>query len=378
MYHIERSEDLSPLTTPPAAWDRLSRGVPLREAAWLGNWWKVFGKGQEAYVVTVRDSDGALCGALPLYRLETGREGRTLCAMGDGATCTDHFSLLARDRDSEAIAAEVGRWLACVSRDPRDGWDLIDLDGLIGGDQTAAGMIEAMHEEGAVSHASSRMNTWIKDTSDDWESHLSGLSKTHRRKSRRQRELLHRDDDLCCRVAASKDEVREDLNRLIELHQRRWNSVGEVGSFATAESREFLHAAAQDFFDRDQLQLASVQFDGQTICSELRIIGRDRMMYCYSTGMDMQHAKLEPGRLLNVQGLLYAYEQGLRGIDCLRGDEVYKQRMLATPRPLIRVRIVAPSLLPRLRHAAWLTSFELRQFIRRRTGRTVDRTLSLA
>lgn len=378
MYHIERTDHFSSLSAEPRAWDSLSRGVPLRESAWLGNWWKVYGRGQEAYIVTVRDSQGTLCGLLPMYRLETGREGRTLCAMGDGSTCTDYFSLLARQDDSTAICTEVGRWLARVSRDPHDGWDLIDLDGLVGGDGAAAAMIETLHCEGAVSHASSRMSTWLKDTTDDWESHLARLSKTHRRKARRQKELLEGSEDLRCRVAATKEEVRADLEVLMDLHQRRWTMVGEVGSFSTPASRGFLHAAAQDFFDQGQLQLASVAFDGRTICSELRIVGRDRVMYCYSTGMDMEFAKLEPGRLLNIQGLLYAYQHELRGIDCLRGDEVYKKRMLAIPRPLIRLRVVAPSLLPRLRHAAWLTSFELKQFIRRRAGRATDRTLSLA
>ncbi|WP_164101504.1 GNAT family N-acetyltransferase [Candidatus Laterigemmans baculatus] len=378
MYHIERTDDLSGLMAESAAWDDLSGGVPLRESAWLGNWWAVYGRGLEAYVVTVRDRDAALCGLLPLYRLKTAREGRTLSAMGDGTTCTDHFSLLARERDSQAIAAAVGQWLARASRDARDGWDLIDIDGIVGGDRTAAAMTAALCGEGATSHASSRMSTWIKDTSDDWEAHLARLSKTHRRKTRQHRKRLEAGREFSLRIAASKEEVRTDLNQLMDLHQRRWTSVGEPGSFATLESRQFLHSTAQALFDRGQLQLASIVVDGETAGSELRIIGRDRMMYCYCTGMDPAFADLEPGRLLNIQGLVYAYEQQLRGIDCLRGDEPYKARLLAEPRPLIRLRIVAPSLLPRLRHAAWLTQFELKQFLRRRTGRSVVQTLSLA
>lgn len=377
MYQIERTSDVQSLLADPTAWDSLSEGMPMRESAWLGNWWKIYGKNREAYVVTVRDSDGTLAGLLPLYRLERNRDGRTLCGMGDGTTCTDHFSVLARQPDAAVIAAEIGRWLARISRDPRDGWDLIDLDGIVGGDSAAVALLESLRSAGSVSHATSRMSTWARATDDDWGSHIARLNNNDRRKSKRHRKILEQGDAPACRIASTKEEVHAGLDALIDMHQRRWTAVGEAGSYATTESRDFLHAVAQELFERAQLQLTWIEFDQRPIGSEFRIIGRDHVLYSYSTGMDRGFAKLEPGRILHVHGLLYAYEHGLRGINYMRGDEDYKQRMLATPRPLIHLRIAAPSLLPRLRHAAWRTNFELKQFIRRRTGRTVFRTLNL-
>lgn len=377
MYKIERISDVQSLWADPTAWDSLSGGVPMRETAWLGHWWDAFGQAHEAYVVTVRDSGGALCGALPMYRLDSNRDGRTLCAMGDGVTCTDHFTVLARPDDAGTIAAEIGRWLTRVSRDPRDGWDVIDLDGIVGGDGSAAALAEALRSEGAISHATSRMSTWFHPAADDWETYLARLSKQRRRVVRRRRERLEAIEGLQCHTAATRAEVHVGLDAVIELHQRRWTAVGEPGSFADPRSRDFLHAAAQEFFTRRQLDLTWLALHGRPIGGEMRIIGRDRVLYSYCTGIDADHGKIEPGHLLNIQGALQVYENGLRGIDYLRGDEPYKQQMQATPRPLIRLRVVAPALVPRLRHAAWRTGFEFKQFIRRRTGRTPFRTLSL-
>lgn len=378
MYQIERTSDVQSLFADPDGWDQLSRGVPMRESAWLGAWWKVYGQNREAYVVTVRDSEGALAGLLPLYRAKPNHAGRTLSGMGDGTTCTDHVSVLARPEEAETIARAIGAWLARVSRDPRDGWDLMDLDGIVGGDPAAIALLESLRNAGAVSHASSRMNLWMRATSDDWETHLSRLNHTDRRKSRRYRDRLEEGQSPVCRIASTEAEVHLAVDVLIDLHQRRWTATGEAGSYATPESRDFVHAVAQGFFERGQLQLIWIELEGQPISSEFRIIGRDGVLYTYSTGMDREFAKLEPGRMLHIAGLLFAYQQGLCGIDYLRGDEEYKKRMLATPRPIIHLRIVAPSLLPRLRHAVWLTNFEVKQFLRRRAGRTALRILDLS
>lgn len=86
---------------------------------------------------------------------------------------------------------------------------------------------------------------------------------------------------------------------------------------------------------------------------------------------------LEPGRVLHAHGLLYALEHGLSGINYMRGDEDYKQRLLANPQPLLRLRVASPAFLPRLRHAVWATGFGLKQYIRRRAGRKMVRTDNL-
>ena len=62
--------------------------------------------------------------------------------------------------------------------------------------------------------------------------------------------------------------------------------------------------------------------------------------------------------------------ENMDGIDFLRGDEPYKQRAGAQPTRVLRMRAFAPTLMPQLLHAAWWAGFEVKQWMRKRTGRT--------
>ena len=372
MYQIDRLSNATPLLDPTCgSWDPLSGGVPFRQSAWLGAWWEHLAERKaEPYLVAARRPDGRLCGLLPLYRHHRG-DGRTLSSIGDGAACTDHWSVLAGESDDAInIAVAIGQWLVRAARSATDGWDVMDVDGLVAGDSAAAALQQGLRSAGALTLVCSRMNVWYKPTGDSWEQYLMSLGKTHRRQLRRLSTAVATTEGMELHLPSSADQVRDSLDALINLHQRRWNDVGQPGSFASAAMRRFIHDAALRFFHRGQLRLPTLRMEGQVIAAELHIVGQNGVMYCYSTGMDPQFAQLEPGRILNAESLHHAYHHGLAGIDLMRGDEPYKQRMHALPRPVARLRAVAPALLPRLRHAAWRTGFEVKQWIRRRTGRT--------
>jgi CelD/BcsL family acetyltransferase involved in cellulose biosynthesis len=87
---------------------------------------------------------------------------------------------------------------------------------------------------------------------------------------------------------------------------------------------------------------------------------------------------MEPGRILTVKAIKHMYREDLVGIDYLRGDEPYKRRMAATAKRILNVRVAAPTWWPRLRHVAWWTGFEVKQWMRRRTGRTPVVVVDLA
>ena len=80
---------------------------------------------------------------------------------------------------------------------------------------------------------------------------------------------------------------------------------------------------------------------------------------------------MEPGRILCIDGLYQLYESGFAGLDFMRGDEPYKTRFATHSRRVFRMRAVAPTMMPRLRHAVWATGFEVKQWMRKRTGRSL-------
>lgn len=366
MHSIEITEDLPSLLADPVSWDRLSQGVPFRQTAWLEPWWSILGKDCRATVLTARDDLGQLVGLLPLYRRG---ETRTLSALGDGNACTDQVSVLARPEHSCEIACAFGRKLTAIASDPVHGWDLIDIDGVVEGEEAMAAFSVGLKEGGAILTASSRMSTWFKPADANWGEHLKHHGRTNRRKMRRWSEKVDNTPELTRCVAATESEASTILDAIIDMHQRRWTAVGEDGTFAEPSFREFMHETVRRFLLQGQLNLAGIRLNGQFVGGAVNFIGENRILYSYSSGYDVDFAELEPGRLICIDGLLELYRSNLAGIDFMRGDETYKSRFATESKRLFRVRAVAPTMIPRLRHAVWSTGFEVKQWMRRRTGR---------
>ncbi|MEM6688795.1 MAG: hypothetical protein AAF664_05170, partial [Planctomycetota bacterium] len=78
----------------------------------------------------------------------------------------------------------------------------------------------------------------------------------------------------------------------------------------------------------------------------------------------------EPGRILCIDSLLELYRSDLVALDYMRGDESYKKRFAKESRRVYRLRVSAPSLSNRFSHQLWTKQFELKQWLRKQTGRT--------
>ena len=375
MYRIERtSATVASLLGEHEHWDALTRGVPFRHSVWLSAWWSVFGERLEPYVLVARDSQNEVRGILPLYRDRAGPRCRRLRMMGDGNTCSDFVSVLARSgEDAARIGRQIGTHLARVAGDRRDGWDLMEIDGVSEGDVGMHALAETLNDGGVALHACSRYHTWFRPCAESWQQYLQSLSRQRRSQTGRFLRRLERSPELALVEPESREAVYQAVDRLIEMHQRRWQQVGEPGSFATAGARQFIHQVADGFFQRDQLYLVTLMRDEQPIGAALHVTGGGRL-YCYSTGNDPDYADLKPGNLITSYVLWHAHQRQAEGVEYLRGDELYKQRLGAEPTRLLTLRAAAGAWLPRIRHAAWSTGFELKQFARRRTGRKpVDR-----
>ncbi|MEX0824922.1 MAG: GNAT family N-acetyltransferase, partial [Pirellulaceae bacterium] len=342
------------------------------------SWWEIFGPGHDAYVITVRRPDGSLAAILPLYRVRT-KGTVSLVSMGGGVTCTDHVSLLtAPGEDTAAIGETMGRWLAQVASSPKEGWDFLHLDGVVAENRSVTAFARGLRQEGAALHGCSRMNLWFLPVGDrTWDDYLAEMNRHDRRKNRKRGKMVDETPGLELVIPQTETSVANTLETIIELHQRRWNAEQEPGSFSGAAMCQFIHRAAQSLFQRGQLRLPTLYLNGQAIAGEIQIVGRDRVLYCYSSGMDTKFRDLEPGRIIQAETMKYAHSRHLTGVDMMRGDEPYKARLHCQPYPLIQLRAVAPRILPRLQHAAWRTGFEVKQWMRRKTGRSPLATFDL-
>lgn len=369
MFRLETTHDLTSLLADRDSWNALTRGVPFRGAEWLGAWWQHFGEGRQAYVVTARDETGRLRGALPLYRSASASCRSMLHNLADGIACSDYVSILAEPDDVTTVAAEMAQHLIATANDEQWGWEAIELDGVVQGDRAMHEFARTLCDADAATHARSRMSTWSRTAAGSWEEHLQQHGKSQRRKMRALGKTLQDDPRLRQFSADCEPAIEQLLAELVRIHQVRWNTAGEPGSYADPRFVEFIRTAATEFWRAGGLYLTGLAKNDETIGVELNFIGADRVLYCYSSGFDLNDAELEPGRVLGIDTLQYLYRAGLRGIDFLRGDETYKQRLADSSRRVFQLRIVAPRLLPKLRHTLWNTQFELTNLARRHSGR---------
>lgn len=379
MLKIEWTDDLTGLLSDKVTWDKLSRGVPFRDSAWLSAWWKHLGAERTPLVLVARDADGILRGVLPLYHTPVNHKNassktldatsRVLHNLADGNACSDHVSILASPEDQEAVAKQMADYLVDVCADHQLGWHSIVIDGVVEDDVAMEAFTRRLATQNVQVHCHSKMSTWYCRCDDNWEAFLQQSSRNSRGKKRRILKNLTVIPGLSVEVAQSAEQVDRMLDELIRIHQERWSDAGESGSFIDPDFRDFIHAAADTFFAEQRLWLVAIRLDQSVICSALAFIGNDNRAYGYTTGNDLKHRKLEPGKLLALHMIQQAHERGLAGIDFMRGDEPYKANLNAEAKRLMEVRIASPLVKSRLHHAAWLTQFEVKQFFRRRLGR---------
>lgn len=358
------------------AWDRLSGGVPFRRTMWLRPLWTHFGDSDRSCFLTVVDEDEQIRGLLPLERFGN-RGWQTI----GGFQCTDYVSLLCQESDRAAVADAIADFLVSRSKDPDVGWDRLHFEGVVAGDPAMACLIEKLEARLGSTRIESRMSVWYRACEDSWDQFLKNHSRKYRHRMRAMvRQFESTDDPIRVNFPQDQSTVTACLNELIRLHQAHWLSSGETGSFAAEGMIEFIHESALSALREGRLffpvmtRTNPITKAESIVAAQLHFIGDDGRLYCYTTGVNYEHGDLTPGKLLNAYILHHLHERNsaegpvsfdgrhpadeahpadevhpinrdrLKGVDFLRGDEEYKQRIYAQSAPLLTVDAFAPTL----------------------------------
>jgi CelD/BcsL family acetyltransferase involved in cellulose biosynthesis len=153
------------------------------------------------------------------------------------------------------------------------------------------------------------------------------------------------------------DEFDRDWTTFIDLHQRRRQSVGDVGCFSHPKFAAFHEEVARKYLERGRLRLQHLEFDGRPIAAEYGFAGGQNL-YAYQSGIEPAALDHEPGRMAAAAVIRQAIAEGVKHYDLLRGDEPYKAHWRGKPFPTQNVSFAAPH-----RSAQW--RFSLRRHARR-------------
>jgi CelD/BcsL family acetyltransferase involved in cellulose biosynthesis len=358
--------DEASLATLSTSWDALAGEIPFRSATWARNWWRHYRDSRSRLLVLlVADAQGDIMGIAPWFVSRCPRLGRVVRFIGSGEVCSDYVTVLAEPQHAPAVASRLADWLAGEGAAE---WDLLDLTGVERADSAVGRLAESLAERGHVVDLHDDMSCWRSELPDDWDRFLSTLSKSRRERTRA---LLRRAIDTG-RATVHRVTTHGDLERafgvLVDLHQKRRQSLSQSGCFASARFTAFHREMAAALLDSGQLRMMWTELEGRPISAEYSFVGGDTVYY-YQGGFEPQLADARPGWLSFAVSLKLAIEEGYRNYDFLRGDESYKASWRATARPLMRVRIVGRQRAARVRYSTWRACAQVRTWARQLISR---------
>jgi CelD/BcsL family acetyltransferase involved in cellulose biosynthesis len=280
--------------------------------------------------------------------------------LGDGEVCSDHLGLLSACAESAGEAEAIA---ACVAQ--RDDWDLLDFAAVDEDDAATTQFHEAL-----IDCTTSRLITdrsWAIDLPPNWEAFLAMQSKSHRKQLRQLHRRVLESDHAQWRLAQSPSEFGGAWATLVDLHQRRRQSLGQPGCFSSTTWAAFHWDVAQRLLTDGRLRLSTLELQGKPIAAEYHLAG-DRTTFAYQGGVDPDRLADEPGQLSTICSIKRAIDEGHRRFDLLRGDEPYKAHWRAVPRQAVRLIAVPGRMWPAVRHRTWQATREFARAARQVTG----------
>jgi Acetyltransferase (GNAT) domain len=287
-----------------------------------------------------------LIGGLPLYQRCDGSRilgYRRIGFISTGEaeneeTCPDYMDLLHAPGQAEVCLKMLADYLrqSCAS------WDEVDLLDISAG-SPLLGWLTALPRH---FHANviPRGECPIADLTGGFEAYLQRLSKKMRQQARRLLRECQRAGAVL-ELATSQTETDLFFKQLIRLHQERWIAVGKPGCFASIRFTEFHRTLANLWVPAGKAVLARLIMEGKPLAVLYGFLVGSKFDF-YQTGILIEDdCPLEsPGTLAHLLLMNTLAGRGITQYDFLRGNSPYKERLTTTKTPLVRLRIVRPTI----------------------------------
>jgi CelD/BcsL family acetyltransferase involved in cellulose biosynthesis len=319
---IDTTESFAALA---CAWEALHAEAPAASIftswLWQHEWWKVYGQGQPLRILVATEG-GRTAGILPLYVQTSKVAGfpvRHLRLLGTGG---DTFPDDVGPVLGGSSPGEVGRALAQAAL-RLEGWDILalaDMDARLGFHDAAAD--EARQAGLSLREGVAERISYI-DLPPSWDEYLKSASGTRRHRIRSRRRKLAAVGPARFFVWEEPASVDSAVDQLIALHRKRWDAIGEPGSFASRQYNEFHRAVIKGCLARGWLRLYCLELAGRIVAIKYAYRFRNAI-YFMQCGFDPDLAPHAVGSVLLGHAIEHAIGEGNTVWDFLRGEHAYK------------------------------------------------------
>lgn len=312
----------------------------MQSADWLIAWWRTFGRdGNKRLCILLVLDDDALVAVAPWYVNRTWMSSACLRFLGDGIICSDHATILVRDRDAELALSLISDWLR---RQAGREWQAMRLVSVDDDDARVKQIVDHLVGFRCEPHFRETTGCWTVELPTSWEQYLSRLSKNHRKRCRRWQRVYF-DSGRAHVVLRSAEDYRDGWNQLAELNEERRRHLGDRTVFAEARFHEFHLSVLERLLAEGKAELRELFIDGERKAVEY-VMQHEGTLFCYQSGMRMEEASDGYGNLSILALFRDAIERGCRRLDFLRGDEDYKQHWGARRTGCLDCHLAANSL----------------------------------
>ncbi len=271
----------------------------------------------------------------PFLSAVTALTGEPVSTFGDDATAlivveTDGEVRLAGHSDLTdyhcPLGSEIKSAIAFLV-DTADPGTRFRFDSLPG--EVATEVADAFASTGLEAASTQHALTAVVDISAGYEDYLAKIGKKQRHEVRRKRRRYEEEvGELVHLVDRGEGWLLEDFFRMHRM------SDGDKGRFMTPAREEFFGTLiAQEGWRLDALVVPG----SQTATACLFSYADDEGFYLYNSSFDPSLRDASPGVAIIGSMIEQACAEGIPRFDFLKGDEVYKFRLGAEPRPLFEV-----------------------------------------
>lgn len=321
--------------------DRSGEPSPFLTWEWLYPWWQHIGRGNDLYLLTVRNGSGRLVGLAPLFRSWTGLgrwdRCRRLAFLGTGKAASDYLNMIIDPAEGCAVLAALVEYLIAH----REEWDVLSLTDVDEKAWSVSMLRTAFLMRGfkAIAWDGPGSACRYARLDDGWESYLRSRCSNVRRQMIRKAAVLEEQYDAGFTVIEQATEISQAMDDLVVLHRGRWAALQRESTLADDSMVAFLRSAAALLHERGWLRMCAVVSRGRPLAILYGLAYRGTF-YDYQKGMDMEWSRWGVGSVLQGWCIRRACEEGLTECDLLRGDEPYKDRWAPYVRNTIRLDIV--------------------------------------
>jgi CelD/BcsL family acetyltransferase involved in cellulose biosynthesis len=346
---IRTYRSLEELESLRVNWKELLKSYPLATTfstpEWLISWWRSLGADQQSsdqqlLVAGFFDATSRLVALAPLsltrVRVAPAISLRLLRLMGDGTHDSDNLDLPVTPGFEDRFAQSLLHYL----KSQRSSWDFCELNTMPPQSPVANAFRQLLERKKWIVLENHRPASAIALPA-TWEEYLLQLSAKERGKIAYYGKRLERKYQTRFYKCETEAELPACLEALFHLHQNRWTTAGQPGSFGSPARRQFYFELGRLLLAQGLLEFWMLDVNGKPAAAQFGFRFGSTVSQLQE-GFDRNYSTDSVGYVLRARAIQVLIAQGVRTYDFLGGEPGYKAKWGADPGHYLDLRFARP------------------------------------